>query len=175
MQAEARAHELANRPPELPDDVVEELRFNRERLKEAQESAQHFAALARDVGNAKAALERENRDLQSELDEINADMQEQQRAYDQQQKELFTLRNAQKQGDTNHANVDEMSYEDFSAAVSDFMGACATMPYMVSTFSAMPQVEKNKYDTLLKSLEGWIEGARRALESCAVEGGIVIG
>lgn len=175
IKAETRAHELANRPPELPDEVVDELQFNRERLKEAEESARHFAELARNAGNAKAALERQNRDLQSEIDEINADMQEQQRAYDEQQKELFTLRNAQKQGGTDHTNKDDMSYEVFSAAVGDFLGRCGPLPYMVSTFSTMPQSEKNKYDTLLKSIEGWLKGARQALNTYAIEGGIIDG
>ena len=174
-EAEARAYELANRPPELPDDVKEELRFNRERLKEAQDNAQHFAELARNAGNAKAELERQNRELRSELDDINADMQEQQRAYDEQQKELFTLRNAQKQGGTEHAHADDMSYEAFSEAVRDFLGLCAPLPYMASTFSTMPQNDKNRYDTMLKSVEGWLEGARRALKSCEIEGGIIVG
>ncbi|MBR3019815.1 MAG: DUF3102 domain-containing protein [Clostridia bacterium] len=174
FEAERRAEALESRPYEMPDDVADELRAQRDRIQEAEESAQHFAQLARDVGNAKAALERENRSLQSEIDEMNADMQEQQRAYDEQQKELFALRNAQKQGGADRVPADELTYEVFSAAVREFLGLCASMPFMKGTFSAMPHAEKQRYDILLKSVEGWTEGSRRALESCAVEGGIIV-
>ena len=71
--------------------------------------------------------------------------------------------------------ADELTLELFSAAVREFMGMCARMPYMSGTFSVMPQQTKNGYDELLRTVEGWCEKSRQALDSFAVEGGIIIG
>ncbi|MBQ6255714.1 MAG: hypothetical protein IJJ60_03910, partial [Clostridia bacterium] len=60
-----------------------------------------------------------------------------------------------------------------SAAVREFMGLCARMPYMSSTFSTMPVEEKRGYDELLRTVEGWAASARHALDTYAAEGGIV--
>ena len=47
--------------------------------------------------------------------------------------------------------------------------------YMHAAFSAMPQRDKMAYGELLRTIEGWAEGSRHALNSDSVEGGFIDG
>ena len=71
--------------------------------------------------------------------------------------------------------ADELTLEVFGAAVREFIGMCARMPYMTATFANMPGKQKEAYRDYLNTIEGWCEKSRQALESYAVEGGIIIG
>ena len=174
-EAEARVRELENQEPTIPDEVMDELRRGREDLAEARESANHFAELARRTASEKAEVERQNRSLRADLSDAEQSIQEQQEALNHAQEELLNMQSAQARGDAEHAPVDELTLEVFRVAVRDFMGACARMPYMNGTFSVMPQQTKNSYNELLRTIEGWCESSRRAMESVAVEGGVFVG
>ena len=50
-----------------------------------------------------------------------------------------------------------------------FIGACARMPHMSATFSAMSQIDKNEYDELLRTVEAWAKDSRKALDSVLVD------
>ena len=166
--AEARVRELEEREPDIPEELIDELKQGRADLAEARESAQHFAEMARQAHSEKAALERQNRELQ-------ADLEEQQEALNRAQDDLLNMQSAQARGDAEHAHTDELTLDLFSASVREFMGLCARMPYMGSSFAIMPQQTKNSYNELLRTIEGWCEKSRQALDSYAVEGGIIVG
>lgn len=161
--AEARARELTMMAPEVPEEVAVELRRQKERIKEAEDDSRHFAELARKLGHENIALEQENKRLQQEQDQ-------QQEDYDKLQAEYLNLKSAQKRGDANAPQDDDLSIGVFTAAVGEFMGVCARMPYMAEAFREMPKDEWRRYDMALRQMEDWIDGAKIALNSRALEG-----
>ena len=84
------------------------------------------------------------------------------------------LQSAQARGDAEHDLGDELTLDIFSAAVREFVGLCARMPYMARSFAAMGTKERDGYESLLQTMEGWCAGSRRALDSYSAEGGILI-
>lgn len=134
-----------------------------ERVREEQANAQHFAELARKAGNEQVKMARENKRLQE-------DMERQQADYDQLNADYLALRSDQRRGDPQRAMDDELTYEVFSAAVREFMGLCARMPYMGPAFCSMAQVDRQRYAQCLETIEGWTRGARQALDAQAMEG-----
>lgn len=167
MEAERQADRAASDQEDISDAVAEELRQKDAEIQEAKASSQHFAELARQVGNEKAALERECKRLQEEQDM-------QQAQYDQLQAEYLNLKSSYKRGDAERAQADALTADVFAASVRDFLGMCARMPYMGATFGAMTQAEKATFDENLKAVEGWAAGARRALSAVVVEGGAIV-
>ncbi len=172
--AEARVRELESREPEIPDKLIDELKQGRDDLNKARETAQRFKELAQQSVREKAELERQNRALQTDLDDAEQSIQEQQEALNRAQDELLNMQSAQARGDAERVNANELTLEIFGAAVREFMGMCARMPYMSDTFSVMPQQTKNRYSELLRTIEGWCEKSRQALDIYTAEGGIVI-
>lgn len=165
--AERRAAELAARPPEIPAEMKDELERNRAEIARLSDMAKETMADAQALRREKAMLEQDMREQEDLL-------QAQQEAMNRTQEELLNLKSAQARGDTVRPAGDELTLDVFTQAVREFMGLCARMPYMSATFSTMPQTEKTRYAELLQTLEGWAEGARQALNSYAVEGGIVV-
>lgn len=164
-QAEARARELYEQP-EIPDAVTEKLHEQEERIKEVEGDSRHFAELARKLGHENIALEQENKRLQQEQDQ-------QQQDYDKLQAEFLNLKSAQKRGDANEPQDDDLSIGVFTAAVGEFMGVCARMPYMAEAFKEMPKEEWRRYEMALRQMEDWFDGAKIALNSRALEGVVI--
>lgn len=165
--AERRAAELEARPPEIPEDMVDELRSSRgeiERLK----------TVAQDSLNEAISLRKENMQLTRDMQEQEALLQEQQDTINRAQEELLNLKSAQARGDAARPMGDELTLDVFTQAVREFMGLCARMPYMATTFGNMPQSEKQQYAELLRTVEGWAEGSRQAMNSYVVDGGVII-
>ena len=158
-EAERRAAELAARPPEIPEELTDKLKAQAEEIERQTE-------LNRD-------LLKEAGQLRQDYAQMERDMQEQQDAYNRAQEELLNYKSAQKRGDAERTPADELTLDAFSAAVREFVGLCARMPYMTNTFSTMPAKEKQGYDELLKTVEGWAANSRRALDTYAAEGGII--
>ena len=157
--AERRAAELAARPPEIPEELLE-------KLKRQEKDLEYQAQVNCD-------LMKETTRLRQDCAQMEQDMQDQQAAYNRAQEELLNFKSAQKRGDAERKPADDLTLDAFSAAVREFMGLCARMPYMSSTFSTMPVEEKRGYDELLRTVEGWAASARHALDTYAAEGGIV--
>lgn len=172
-QARREAEERADRAEQLsmepPRELLDELERGREDLKEAQDNAQHFALMAKQAISDKAALERENKRLQADLNDQSAMMQEQQEALNQAQEELLSMQSAAARSEGAHEERSELTLDMLSAAVREFIGSCARMPYLGSSFAQMPQRDKRAYRELVQTVEGWCEGARRALDTVAVE------
>lgn len=171
--AERRAEEAENREPVIPEDFVDELRATRQDNEAKQREIDRLADIGRSSIEEQRRLQRENTRLERELKERDLELQDQQADYDQMQTELLNLQSAQARGDAERVPVDELTIDVFSTAVRQFIGCCARMPHMVRTFSGMPTADKNDYDELLRVIEQWAEGARSALNSVAIEGGIV--
>lgn len=174
IAAEKRAEELCNRPAEVPEDVIAELRQQREALRSKDAEIQRLAAVGQDSVASQQRLARENSNLQREIRERDAMLEEQQAEYDRVQSELLDLQSAQARGDAEREIADELTLEVLSSAVRQFIGVCARMPHMSNSFRAMPTGQRNSYDELLRVVEGWAAGARKALDSYSPEGGIVI-
>lgn len=165
-EAEARARELREQPREIPEEVTAKLHQQEERIKEVEGDSRHFAELARKLGHENIALEQENKRLQQEQDQ-------QQQDYDKLQAEFLNLKSAQKRGDANEPQDDDLSIGVFTAAVGEFMGRCARMPYMAEAFREMPKDEWRRYDMALRQMEDWLDGAKIALNSRALEGVVI--
>lgn len=174
MDAEQRAIELERREPEIPQEIKDELKQNREDLKLARDNADHFSGLAKKAINERSEFERKNRELLAEIEERDRDLEEQQQALDAVQNELLNLQSAAARGDAERTPADELTLSVFSAAVREFIGTCARMPYMQSAFSTMAQNDRSRYEELLNTVEGWCENARHALNTVA-EGGVLLG
>ena len=172
-----RVNELEQAEPEIeiPKELLDELQQGREDLKEAEQTAQHFAEMARQATNEKAALEKHVKELTYDLHDAEQAMKDQQEALDRAQDELLSLKSAQARGEKARGREGEMTASAFSAAVSEFVGQCARLPYMGAAFAGMTLKEKAAYSELLSTVEGFCAQAREALNCVAVEGGVVNG
>ncbi|MBQ8109406.1 MAG: DUF3102 domain-containing protein [Clostridia bacterium] len=175
MEAESRANRQADQDGDISESVAQALRDKDRQIREERENGQHFAQLAREVGKDKIALERERNSLAEQLermkDEHEAELERAQEKYSNLRDEYLSLKSARSRDDVAHVNPDTLTIEVFSAAVREFMGICARMPYMQGTFSGMAQAEKEKYGQYLRTIEGWARGARGALETVRLDGG----
>lgn len=174
IEAEKRVEEMRSRPPEVPDEVLAELQQQRQVIRDKNAEIQRLAGLGQDSLDVQQRLTRENSALQREVRERDAMLEEQQAEYDRVQSELLDLQSAQARGDAERAPADELTLEVLSSAVRQFIGTCARMPHMGRAFCTMPTATRNSYDELLRVVEGWAVGARKALESYVPEGGILI-
>ena len=173
--AEARVEELERREAEAAEDQIEAAmergrEEGREELNEANDRADHFAEMARQAVNEKAALEREKRQAQAELDEANDILRELTEQKNRAEEALLNLKSAQARGEAATAAADDLTLEAFGRAVREFVGLVARMPYMQAAFAGMAQADKMRYAELLCTVEGWADGARRALETVSVRG-----
>lgn len=174
-EAESRAKILQLREAKIPDSVAKEIEETRKQLTIARQNAERFQDMVDRANEMRAEAERKAERMAQELSEAEETLNEQQEALNQAQEELLNLQSAQARGETRHDGGSELTLEVFGAAVREFVGMCARMPYMAGTFAAMPTREKNGYDELLRTMEGWCGKARQAMSSVAVEGGLVIG
>lgn len=173
--AEARVRELEEREPEIPQELSEELARRREEAFRQRAEIERMTQTAKDSLAEAVQLRKDKMQLERDLREQEELLQEQQEALNRAQDELLNIQSAQARGDAEHAHGDELTLDVFAAAVREFVGMCARMPYMGGTFSVMALPQRNRYGELLQTVEGWCEQSRRALESVAVEGGILVG
>lgn len=165
--AERRAEEAENRPAAMPDEVLQELQRGKEAIRERDEAiAQVREAAAANMEELRR-LTGENSALRREIQDRDDMMREQQEEFDRNQAELLNLQSQMARGDAEKSPADELTAEAFAAAVRQFIGTCARMPYMAATFAAMSQSIKAQYDELLSTVEGWAKGARKALNGGA--------
>ena len=165
--AEARCAELAARPPEIPEELTEELKRSRSEIERLAETARNTLEDANRMREERAGLERE-------MAEQETILQEQQEALNRAQAELLNLKSAQARGDAERPERDDLTLETLNQAAREFMGLCARGPYMGATFAAMGQKEKAGWSETLRAVIGLCEGTMRALSSVAVEGGIIV-
>ena len=166
LEAEKRSAELEKKSIEPPEELVTELREQKKLVQEREAEIKRLA-------NVNSDMITERNKLQGEIRERDALLEEQQAEYDRVQNELLDLQSAQARGEAERGNVGELTLDVFSAAVRQFVGTCARFPHMGRVFCGMDARSKNSYDELLRAIETWSQGARKALECISVEGGFV--
>lgn len=121
---------------------------------------------------AKAELE----NAKEELSEMEEALTDQQAEYNQLQGELLNAQSAIARGDAERVISGGFTLDDFSAAVRNFIGSVAQMPYLSDYFgSLVDQDEYRQWDSLLAIIEDWTIKARKAMETVTTEGGIIDG
>lgn len=173
-EAERRVKELEEREPEIPQALTDELREKREESYRQQAEIERISNTAKETMAEAIRLRHDKLQLERDLQDQEALLQEQQEALNRAQDELLNLQSAQARGEAERMPADELTLDVFSSAVREFVGLCARMPYMSGTFSIMDLKQRNRYNELLHTVEGWCEQSRRALESVRTDGGIVI-
>lgn len=148
IAAEQRAKAAESRPPEVTKELSDKLRSHKEQMER---------------------LTRENSILKQEIRERDEELEEQQADYNRAQEELLNIKSQVAKGDAERVPTDQLTVDAFASAVRAFIGACARMPHMSATFSAMSQIDKNEYDELLRTVEAWAKDSRKALDSVLVD------
>ncbi len=148
IAAEQRAKAAESRPPEVTKELSDKLRSHKEQMER---------------------LARENSILKQEIRERDEELEEQQADYNRAQEELLNIKSQVAKGDAERVPTDQLTVDAFASAVRAFIGACARMPHMSATFSAMSQIDKNEYDELLRTVEAWAKDSRKALDSVLVD------
>lgn len=148
IAAEQRAKAAESRPPEATKELSDKLRSHKEQMER---------------------LTRENSILKQEIRERDEELEEQQADYNRAQEELLNIKSQVAKGDAERVPTDQLTVDAFASAVRAFIGACARMPHMSATFSAMSQIDKNEYDELLRTVEAWAKDSRKALDSVLVD------
>ena len=173
-EAEQRAIEAENRPPEVPKELTDQLNANRQTIQEQQAEIDRLATVGREALAEKQRLVQENKDLNRDLRERDEDMAAMQADLQSAQDELLNLQSAQARGDAERIPADVLTPDVFSMAVNTFIGTCCRLPQMGRAFSAMSEDEREAYGQSLRALEKWAESARVALNCISYEEAIII-
>ena len=173
-EAEQRAIEAENRPPEVPKELTDQLNANRQTIQEQQAEIDRLAIVGREALAEKQRLVQENKDLNRDLRERDEDMAAMQADLQSAQDELLNLQSAQARGDAERIPADVLTPDVFSMAVNTFIGTCCRLPQMGRAFSAMSEDEREAYGQSLRALEKWAESARVALNCISYEEAIII-
>ena len=173
-EAEQRAIEAENRPPEVPKELTDQLNANRQTIQEQQAEIDRLATVGRETLAEKQRLVQENKDLNRDLRERDEDMAAMQADLQSAQDELLNLQSAQARGDAERLPADVLTPDVFSMAVNTFIGTCCRLPQMGRAFSAMSQDEREAYGQSLRALEKWAESARVAFNCISYEEAIII-
>lgn len=168
-RAEDRARELEQDAGKVPDHIMDELAAKQNTIDEQQRELARIAHDGRAALQEVQRLRRENADLAREIEEQNELIEDAQRQYDSVRSELLTMQSVAAKGDAERVPMDELTLDVFASAVRQFIGTCARMPHMGHAFSAMTLSEKNAYDELLRTVEGWAANARQAMNTVACE------
>jgi len=162
--AEARAAELENRPPELPDDYADQLEKRDAELIRMQNEVKRAGDIASEAIAEQRRLSALNNEISGELEDANAMLAQQQEDYDRLQADMLSARSAAAKGDAERTVTADFTPEMFANAVRQFVGACARMPHMAAVFSRMDAAELEAYEECLCTVESWAKGARKALD-----------
>lgn len=168
--AEERADELSCQVDSVPDHIMDDLVAKQNTIDRQSRELDRIATEGRLALQEAQRLRRENAGLQRDIQEQEAMIEEAQRQYDSVRDELMNLQSMAAKGDAERVPADELTIDVFASAVRKFIGTCARMPHMQHTFGTMILADKNAYDELLRTVEGWCADARRALDTFTIEG-----
>ena len=166
IAAEKRAKEAEGREPKVSPGMLEKLNSAEERAKSQQAEIERLSRIEKENKAEKEQLMQEIRVRDEMLEEQQAD-------YDTAQEELLSLKSAIAKGDAERTPSDQLTPDAFASAVRAFIGACARMPHMGTAFSSMSLSQKNEYDELLRTVESWATGSRKALDAVMIEGMVI--
>ena len=170
-KAERQLSEAESRATGIPPEMAEELERTKRLAEERENELRRIAEQGAESLAEQRRLAEENNRLRRDMEEQEKMLREQQDALNHAQEELLNYQSAQARGEERDYS-DELTLDVFGAAVREFVGICARMPYMGAAFSQMDNRTLNEYFQLLKTVEGWAEGARQAM--IAVNGGVVV-
>ena len=153
----------------VPEEVLAKLKDQEAFIAKQQEELTRAAESGKIALDENQRLRKENSRLQDEIAEQEELINDTQTQYDQMRNELITLQSTAAKGDAERIPADELTAENFAAAVRQFVGSCARMPHMARTFATMSLSERSTYEELLCTVESWAQGARKALEAINVE------
>lgn len=164
-EAETRAEELELQQGKVPDHIMDGIVQRQNKIDELQSeislSEREKRLLTQEINSQK----REILSLKRDIDERDEMLAEAQQEHERVCADLLNLQSAAAKGDAERVPVDEFTIDVFASAVRQFIGTCARMPHMKHAFGTMLLGEKNAYDELLRTIEGWAQDARAALET----------
>lgn len=176
-EREALTREIETARNSVPDELKAALEDKDRKIQEQKEEIQRLAAQAKETMDALKSgtgdLQSENGRLTRELRDAEEGLKDLQEQYERVQNEYLNLQSTIQKGDAERAPADELTPEVFSGAVRSFIGTVARMPQMAGIFSRMDADGRETFDTLLKTVEEWARGARRALDTFGAEGGVL--
>lgn len=172
--AERRAIEAENRPPEVPEELTNQLRANDKTIRDQQDEIDRLAGMSKQALTEKQRIIKENNELRRDLRERDEDIEAMQADLQRAQDELLNLQSAQARGDTERRDTDILTPDIFTSAVNTFVGTFCRLPQMGRQFATMSPEDKERYDQSLRALERWAESARLALNTITYGEAIVI-
>lgn len=166
-QAEARAEELANRPPTVPDNIAETLNAKEAELQKYRNEIDRLTTLSQGLMDENRSISK----IEKELQEAETLLAEKQAEYNALQDQLLNTQSAIAKGEAEPAACNELTIETFAAAVQQFMVTCSRMPHMGKTFAALNLSvnEISAYQEYLQIMEQWLHGAQDALHTINAE------
>lgn len=164
-EAEERAEELERQRDNVPDHIMENIVAQRNKIDELNSAASLAEREKRLLEQEIVSQKKEILTLKRDLDDRDEMLAEAQQEHERVRADLLNMQSAAAKGDAERVPVDEFTVEVFSNAVRQFVGTCARMPHMRNTFAVMKLNEKNAYEELLLTIEGWARDARAALNT----------
>lgn len=163
--AEDRAEELELQKDHVPDQARETIVNQMNRIDKLNSDISLAEREKRLLEQEISSQKREILSLRRDLDDRDEMLAEAQQEHERVRAELLNMQSAAAKGDAERVPVDEFTVDVFASAVRQFVGTCARMPHMRSAFAMMMLSEKNAYDELLCTIEGWARDARAALNT----------
>lgn len=163
--AEDRAEELECQVDKVPDHIMDDLVAKQNTIDEQKRELERIANDGRAALQEANGLRREIAGLKRDIEERDEMLAEAQQEHERVRADLLNLQSAAAKGDAERVPADEFTADVFASAVRQFIGTCARMPHMKHAFGTMLLGEKNAYDELLRTIEGWARDARAALET----------
>lgn len=175
QRAEERADALEGQVERIPEHVIHDLAEKQSTIDKQRMEIERVASDGRSAVQEANRLRNENAALKRDVAERDEMLAEAQQDYDRVQADLLSLQSAAAKGDAERVPAETLTIDVFASAVRQFVGICARMPHMHNTFATMRLSEKNEYDELLCTVEGWAKDARRALDAISFEEGKIHG
>lgn len=174
--AERRAMEAEREASMAPAAMQTALREKDAEISKYQEQSRQFQEEAEAAKRDHRLTLTELQSTKQELREAEEMLAESQQSYDRMQAELLNAQSTIARGDAERVISEQLTAEDFSAAVRAFLGSVAQMPYMGATFSQIVDMrEYRQWDELLQAVEDWAVKARQALKTTDQKGDIIDG
>lgn len=164
-EAEERAEELELQKDNVPDQAKETIVNQMNRIDKLNSDISLAEREKRLLEQEISSQKREILTLRRDIEDRDEMLAEAQQEHERVRTELLNMQSAAAKGDAERVPVDEFTVEVFSSAVRQFVGTCARMPHMRNTFAVMTLSEKNAYEELLCTVEGWTRDARAALNT----------
>ena len=163
--AEERASELELQADKVPDHIMDNLVSQQNRIHELEKQVSLSEHEKRLLSAEANGLRRDIASLERDVQERDDMLAEAQQEHERVCQDLLAMQSAAARGDAERVPAEELTADVFATAVRQFIGTCARMPHMAGAFSRMMLKEKNTYDELLRTVEGWARDARAALDT----------